>query len=652
MKKLVSLLVFLSLLLCTCKGEEKTDEYIPTINLLAPHENDAFNLDEVTEISFSWATEGITAFKLLLSLTEDLASPQTNFASNSNYAKDLTADELDVQLTALGVSNGEAATVYWSVQPAGSLINAETQVRSIRITRKSAPPPTIALSSPADNAFFDLTLTEQVRFSWASDANTGYILLLDKASDLSDPHAIPVSAKSVDVPASDLDDLLAAWGIGLSEPSFVYWAVVAADAAQSKPKNVNRIKFIRKSGENETPWVTGNEKIPVLAWLSIPHLDSWMPGGAPWSDAAIQAHYQTFKEAGFTYSLSFRTDDDYLERVLNAGQATGVKIIANYFNLLHPFDVSSDAAITTSVNRFKNHPALGGYYLRDEPPLSIFSMLGNKVRLIEDLDPNPEHFCYINVAGALVADPSFHGASGDYLENYLTPFVNATSPKFMAFNTYPITVENLDPENKHAGYRLLYKGWYGILDLFLEKSNQSGLPFWTFAVSSAHQSYPAPITSDLRLQIYTSLAYGSQGIQYFTYWSQGSGFYAMVSQWGDKTTVYNVVKEMNEEMQNYAAVFLGASVVWVKHTGEENFVPGRTVMLEPGQLPTQIKTLETGDAGTVVSLLEKGNRMFLVVVSRDANESQEIQIETTSSVREITKRKTLRTVTGLKTETL
>jgi hypothetical protein len=39
-------------------------------------------------------------------------------------------------------------------------------------------------------------------------------------------------------------------------------------------------------------------------------------------------------------------------------------------------------------------------------------------------------------------------------------------------------------------------------------------------------------------------------------------------------------------------------------------------------------------------------------VSRDANESQEIQIETTSSVREITKRKTLRTVTGLKTETL
>ncbi|MDR1666895.1 MAG: hypothetical protein LBS03_04290, partial [Bacteroidales bacterium] len=511
---------------------------------------------------------------------------------------------------------------------------------------------TISLLSPSFNETFDLTLTEQVRFSWASDANTGYILLLDKASELSDPHAIPVSSKSVEVPASDLDDLLAAWGIGLGKSSFVYWAVVAADAEQSKPKNVNMIKLIRKSDEKETPWVTGNETIPVLAWLSIPTLDTWMPGGAPWSDEAIQTHYQTLKEAGFTYSLSHITDDDHLEKALNAGQATGVKIIANYFNWTPPYEVSSDAVITASVNRFKNHPALGGYYLRDEPPLSIFSMLGNKVRLIESIDPDPEHFCYINVNGSLVADPSFHGASGDYLQNYLTPFVNAVNPKFMAFNTYPISVESLDPENKHAGYRLLSKEWYGVLEMFLQKSKQSELPFWTFAVSCGHYSFPAPIISDLRMEIYTSLAYGSQGIQYFTYWSAGSAFYAMVYSWGDKTTVYNVVKDMNEEMQNYAAVFLGASVLWVKHTGEENFVPGWTAMLAPGQLPAQIKTLETGAAGTVVSLLEKGNQMFLVIVSRDANESQEIQIETTSSVREITKRKTLRTVTGLKTETL
>jgi hypothetical protein len=510
----------------------------------------------------------------------------------------------------------------------------------------------ITLLSPSFNEVFDLTLTAQVRFSWASDANTGYVLLLDKAADLSAAHAIPASAKSVDVPASDLDDLLASWGVGIGGPSFVYWAVVTADAAQSKPKNVNMIKLIRKSDENETPWTTGNEKIPVLAWLSIPTMDTWFPGGAPWSDAEIQLRYTTLKEAGFLYSLSHRTDDDNLEKALNAAQATGIKIIANYFNWEPPYDVSSDADITASVNRFKNHPALGGYYLRDEPPFSIFNYLGDKARLIESIDPNPEHFCYINVGGATVADQGFHGVGGDYLTNYLTPFVNAIPVKFMAFNTYPITVESLDPENKHAGYRILDKGWYGVLELFLQKSKQSGLPFWTFAVSSAHQSFPAPITSDLRMEIYTSLAYGAQGIQYFTYWSQGSGFYAIVDPGGNKTTVYNVVRDMNEEMQNYAAVFLGSTVVWVKHLGTENFAPPWTTMLDPAQLPAQIKTLHAGGAGTVVSLLEKGDRMFLVVVSRDANESQEIQIETDASVREITKRKTLRTVTGLKTETL
>jgi hypothetical protein len=510
----------------------------------------------------------------------------------------------------------------------------------------------ITLISPSFNEAFDLTLTGQVRFSWASDANTGYVLLLDKTADLSDPHAIPVSGESLDVPASELDDLLAAWGVGLGKSSFVYWAVVAADAAQSKPKNVNMIKLIRRSDENETPWATGNEKIPVLAWLSIPTMDTWFPGGAPWSDAEIQLRYQTLKEAGFMYSLSHRTDDDHVEKALDAGQATGVKIIVNLFNWEPPYDVSGDADIKACVNRFKDHPGLGGYYLRDEPPFGIFDMLGDKVRLIESIDNNPEHFCYINVAGAVVADQGFHGVGGDFLTNYLTPFVNKVPQKFMAFNTYPITVESLDPVNKHAGYRLLAKGWYGVLEVFLKKYQQSGLPFWTFAVSSAHQSFPAPVTSDLRMEIYTSLAYGAQGIQYFTYWSQGGGFYAMVDQWGAKTTVYNVVKEMNEEMQNYASVFLGASVVWVKHSGNENFAPGWTTMLEPSRLPPQIKTLQTGDAGTVVSLLEKGDRMFLVIVSRDANEPQEIQIETADSVREITKRKTLRTVTGLKTETL
>ncbi|MDR0699438.1 MAG: beta-galactosidase [Tannerella sp.] len=517
----------------------------------------------------------------------------------------------------------------------------------------------ITLVSPSFNETFDLTLTGQVSFSWASDANTGYILLLDKTTDLSSPHTIPVSAKSVEVPASELDDLLAAWGVGIGESSLVYWAVVTADAAQSKPKNVNMIKLIRKSDESETPWTTtGNEKIPVLAWLSVPTLDSWMPGGAPWSDADIQRHYITLREAGFLYSLSHRTDDDHLEKALNAGQATGIKIIANHFNWSPPFDISSDEVITTSVTRFKNHPALGGYYLRDEPPATIFTTLENKVKLIQSIDNDPEHFCYINIAGSLVAKQDFHGASGDYLENYLTPYVEKIPMKFMAFNSYPIGVDksNVNPDNKHEGYRTLNKDWYGVLELFLKKSKQSGLPFWTFAVSNGHwagESFnPAPYISDLRIEIYTSLAYGSQGIQYFTYWSQGSAFYAVVSQWGAKTTVYNVVKEMNEEMQNYAAVFLGASVVWVKHLGKENYVPAWTTMLEANQLPSQIKMLKAGDTGTVVSLLEKGNQMFLVIVSRDPNETQEIQIETASSVREITKRKTLRTVTGLKTETL
>ncbi|MDR0699439.1 MAG: hypothetical protein LBG28_09540, partial [Tannerella sp.] len=254
---LLSLLVFLSLFPYSCKDTETTDEYIPQISLLTPHENDAFNLDEVDKVSFSWATEGITAFKLLLSLTEDLASPQISIAGY--YTKDLTADELDVQLTALGLGKGEEAKVYWSIQPAGSLIKAETQVRSIRITRKSEPPPppptppTIALSSPADNAQFDAnTITYPLQFVWIADPEVSeYVLKVSSNGDFSDPTHFESLyegtgySHSLDEPA--LDALLAGFGVAYEGQIMLYWTVTSKDNSVSVVTQTRTFSVVRKA---------------------------------------------------------------------------------------------------------------------------------------------------------------------------------------------------------------------------------------------------------------------------------------------------------------------------------------------------------------------------------------------------------------------
>lgn len=109
---------------------------------------------------------------------------------------------------------------------------------------------------------------------------------------------------------------------------------------------------------------------------------------------------------------------------------------------------------------------------------------------------------------------------------------------------------------------------------------------------------------ELRLQVFSDLAYGAQAIQYFTY----RGL-----QHDEPTEVYDLVKTVNQEVQRLAGIFLGAQVISVSHTGSE--IPEGTKAL--GSLPTPIKSLTTSDTGAVVSVLEKGGNQYLVVVNRD-----------------------------------
>ena len=91
--------------------------------------------------------------------------------------------------------------------------------------------------------------------------------------------------------------------------------------------------------------------------------------------------------------------------------------------------------------------------------------------------------------------------------------------------------------------------------------------------------YKIPTLPELRLQVFSDLAYGAQAIQYFTY----RGL-----QHDEPTEVYNLVKTVNQEVQQLAGIFLGAQVISVSHTGSE--IPEGTTAL--GSLPTPIKIID------------------------------------------------------------
>jgi hypothetical protein len=350
-----------------------------------------------------------------------------------------------------------------------------------------------------------------------------------------------------------------------------------------------------------------NGQIPILAWYGIP------------ASQTSLARYQELKEAGITCHFSGFPNADAMQKALDIASQAGIKMIVSCPEL------KTDPEKT--VRRFMNHPAVVGYHLIDEPNIRLYPELGNWAKKIQSIDS--KHFCYVNLFPNF-ADSAQLGTT-DY-RKYVSECAKQIPLEFMSFDYYPVMKDRLS------------KTWYENLEVFSEEAKRAGKPFWAFALTTNYDDgHLTPQTlASMRLQVYSDLAYGAQGIQYFTYWSATSvnapsgedqrG--APISASGKRSVVYDRVKLMSEEIKNLSGVFLGSTAVWVRHTGK-GMIPGGTIRLTT--LPDAIKVLDTGGAPALVSLLENGGNYFLMVVNKDFLSSINLTFYGDESVKKVLK---------------
>lgn len=320
------------------------------------------------------------------------------------------------------------------------------------------------------------------------------------------------------------------------------------------------------------------ERIPVLAW-----------GGPPQGETTA-ARYKELAEAGFTHNYSGFSSMEKMRDALDVAKVAGIK----QFVSIPELEKSPEEA----VRALRAHPALAGYYLRDEPSASDFEKLAAWTKRITAVDA--DHPCYINLFPNY-ATPAQLG-SATYQE-HLDTFIAKVPVPILSFDHYPVVGKSLRPE------------WYENLELVSAAARKSGKPFWAFALAVAHDPYPVATLEHLRLQVFSNLAYGAQGIQYFTYWTSKSDVWnfheAPIGVDGKKTVVYDRVRQVNDEIKNLSAVFKGATVSRPGHTGT---LPRGTQAYQPEAPVTKV---ETGGTGAVISHLAKGTQRAVVVVNRD-----------------------------------
>lgn len=328
------------------------------------------------------------------------------------------------------------------------------------------------------------------------------------------------------------------------------------------------------------------QTIPILAWH-----------GPPWNETTM-ARYRELAEAGYTESFSEFPNIEAMVRVLDVGKATGIRLWVSVPEL------RSDPEGT--VKRLMHHPALAGYYLRDEPFVRDFPALSAWVKRIQAVDA--VHPCNINLFPNY-ASPGQLGAR-TYRE-YVVRFLAEVPVPFVSFDHYPIVGQRLRGE------------WYENLEIISKAAAEAKKPFGGFMLTTAHDPYPIPTLAHLRLQAFSNLAYGAQFIQHFTYWTPKSDVWnfhqAPIETNGKRTPVYDLAKQINAEIRQLSEVFLGARVIRVGHLGG---VPAGAKAFQPVAPVSEIRA----DGPALVSLLEKGNARYLVVVNRALGGERKVQI--------------------------
>lgn len=359
---------------------------------------------------------------------------------------------------------------------------------------------------------------------------------------------------------------------------------------------------------------SGN-KIPIIAWGGINRHSS------------INM-YKDMADAGFTINYSYdlgakpTTENiPHLFTALDRANEANMKqmVGAMWLEFLNEQDLA----------RLKTHPALAGYFVRDEPTtyqwLDSLSRWVNRIQQIDN-----EHFSYINLAGCDCRGsnwaPEIVGCTDiepSPCANFVKTYVDNINTPMLSVDRYTV---NIDAATQQ---RRLMPGWYYTLELMSREARRTNKDLWAFALSTAHSvsgiTYPIPTVNDLRLQVYSNLAYGMQTLQYFTYVPSTTAGYgqAPLAADGSKTSTWYLLQEMNREFQYLAPVFLGSKVNWVAHTGE---IPDGCVELDKSKLPNVFKSLEIAEGtGALVSSIKKGEDNFLVVVNHGINENIKVK---------------------------
>ncbi|HTL54177.1 MAG TPA: hypothetical protein VL361_00805 [Candidatus Limnocylindrales bacterium] len=207
------------------------------------------------------------------------------------------------------------------------------------------------------------------------------------------------------------------------------------------------------------------------------------------------------------------------------------------------------------IERVRHHPALYSYFITDEPNATNFPGLGKLVAYLREKDP--AHLAYINLFPTYANNAQL-GNSGEKIPAYqahLSDFVSIVRPCLISYDHYQFTAKGDSPD------------YFLNLALIRQAALDSHVPFLNIVqAASWTPSMRVPSADEMRFLVYTTLAYGAQGISYYVYCCEGhTGGIAYKD--GSPTPLYDPLRVSNHDFVEIARELQPLQSFGVYHAG-------------------------------------------------------------------------------------
>jgi len=201
----------------------------------------------------------------------------------------------------------------------------------------------------------------------------------------------------------------------------------------------------------------------------------------------------------------------------------------------------------------ERHTTVVGFFLRDEPRAPAMPGLGRVANMLREVVPDT--WPYVNLLAAY-ASPARLGAA-DY-ESYVRKLVEAVHPPFISYDNYSLV------EGEMRDF------FCTNLEIVRRVSLEAKISFWNCVLANAHWNVMEPSDATFNIQVYSTLAYGGRGIEYFTYFTPRQENYRMaaIDPFGYRTPTWDMMRRVNYQIHALAPALIRLRSTGVYHSPE------------------------------------------------------------------------------------